>query len=556
MKLVRQTTSSSDQFQKDSAPFGVRSSELLRGRKHHFIIENATAAELEAMDDLLCETEFADYCDTCPCYEDGYSCGWWVDIDDTAAFKEAYKSLKGEVAARIEANKAEAVDEALNNMTTDQIGILDRVVYNVRHSLLTEGSTIKSLRNDEYRNPVANPFHNARNPLTAEMWELVEQCLIIGKNETCASLRILEGKTGAEISRRRKAAEQAPAAPKVIIANGEAHQLQLTFNLSCEVTQRRTVESAYDLARIYDRMIGNADLLPQMWTKYGLSPADIDFIIAASQRLHSDVWAGDIEAAHAAALIEDDRFDGIIRDGLTPEQRAIQTRREGMDIYGEKFAQQYAQDYDEAWAYELKRNQAIRDEEVHLTTQIEFNKRQYIWEEVYNDEYKAIRLDIAHARALEQDEKRSLLIRCGVTGLNYATAHESEYPTLWDALAAWELLHTEALEINRVMDENGITAPEAMLTIARRGVEHMMTFTPEEEALWHAETPRSQGITLRPDPVDDELDDDEEDDDEPDEEDQPRYQLSAEERRRYGIPDAEMVEVSSEENYRPCTKIS
>lgn len=456
MKLVRQTTSSSDQFQKDSAPFGVRSSELLRGRKHHFIIENATAAELEAMDDLLLETEFADYCDTCPCYEDGYSCGWWVDIDDTAAFKEAYKSLKGEVAARIEANKAEAVDEALNHMTTDQIGILDRVVYNVRHSLLTEGSTVKSLRNDEYRNPVANPFHNARNPLTAEMWDLVEQCLIIGKNETCASLRILEGKTGAEISRRRKAAEQAPAAPKVIIANGEAHQLQLTFNLSCEVTQRRTVESAYDLARIYDRMIGNADLLPQMWTKYGLSPADIDFIIAASQRLHSDVWAGDIEAAHA--------------------------------------------------------------------------------------------------RALEQDEKRSLLIRCGVAGLNYATAHESEYPTLWDALAAWELLHSEALEINRVMDENGMAAPEAMLTIARRGVEHMMTFTPEEEALWHAETPRSQGITLRPDPVDDELD--EEDDDEPDEEDQPRYQLSAEERRRYGIPDAEMVEVSSEENYRPCTKIS
>ncbi|KZR46946.1 hypothetical protein A3N68_14355 [Enterobacter asburiae] len=56
----------------------------------------------------------------------------------------------------------------------------------------------------------------------------------------------------------------------------------------------------------------------------------------------------DVEEAHAEALIENDDFDGIIRDGLTPEQRAIQTRREGIDIYGERFAEMYARDYAEA----------------------------------------------------------------------------------------------------------------------------------------------------------------------------------------------------------------
>lgn len=76
---------------------------------------------------------------------------------------------------------------------------------------------------------------------------------------------------------------------------GRAEAFQLTFRLSDEVTQRRTVE-----------------------------------------------------AAHAEALEENDMFDGIIRDGLTPEQRAIQTRREGMDIYGERFKAMLEADHAEA----------------------------------------------------------------------------------------------------------------------------------------------------------------------------------------------------------------
>jgi hypothetical protein len=41
----------------------------LRGRKHHFIIESATAAELEAMDEILTLAGWEN--DSCPCYEDG-----------------------------------------------------------------------------------------------------------------------------------------------------------------------------------------------------------------------------------------------------------------------------------------------------------------------------------------------------------------------------------------------------------------------------------------------------------------------------------------------------
>ena len=39
----------------------------LRGRKHHFIIESATAAELEAMDEILTLAGWEN--DSCPCYE-------------------------------------------------------------------------------------------------------------------------------------------------------------------------------------------------------------------------------------------------------------------------------------------------------------------------------------------------------------------------------------------------------------------------------------------------------------------------------------------------------
>lgn len=210
MKLTRQSTSELDRSDRENTFSGkVAAKYLLRGNKHHFLIENATPAELKAIDGLLSETGFATCCDSRQDYDKGCSRGWWIAVEDVPAFKAEYKRLKSEVAARIEANKAVAVDKALAEMSDEQVAILDRVAYNVRTDLLTEGSTVKSLRNTDYSTPAANPFNNARNPLTPELWELVEQCLIIGKNETCASLRILESKTGAEIRRRREAAQNA-----------------------------------------------------------------------------------------------------------------------------------------------------------------------------------------------------------------------------------------------------------------------------------------------------------------------------------------------------------
>lgn len=67
----------------------------LRGRKHHFTIENAPAAILEAMDDMLTAAGWSN--DGCPCYDDGFGCGWWIDLSDVDQFKAAYKEAKAGV---------------------------------------------------------------------------------------------------------------------------------------------------------------------------------------------------------------------------------------------------------------------------------------------------------------------------------------------------------------------------------------------------------------------------------------------------------------------------
>jgi len=83
----------------------------LRGRKHHFTIESASADMLEAMDQMLVEAGWNN--DTCPVYEDGVSCGYWVDLSDVSSFKKAYKEAKAGVkefmANQVEAVQAETV---------------------------------------------------------------------------------------------------------------------------------------------------------------------------------------------------------------------------------------------------------------------------------------------------------------------------------------------------------------------------------------------------------------------------------------------------------------
>lgn len=368
MKLVRHTTS--DMARTDI--FGNRERSEHWGQKHYFLIENATPAELMAMDELLEAAGWVN--DGCPNYEEddefgnqGFSCGYHIDIDEVTEFKADYKRLKGEVAAKIEEMKAEAVDKALAAMTDEQVAIIARVTYNVRTDILTEGSTVNSLRNHDYSNPVANPFHNARNPLTADLWALVAGCLIIGKNETCASLRLLECKADAEIRRRRDAASQTDymMTNRAFRAFWEASDFSVGVNalkeweeiytealafdverdrrraLSADRTrlneleevraekrriaevvraefwmlnparQCEELESAHKLARAINRLIGNADLLPEYSSQYGLTPADWDFVLEQTQRCFPDLWAADLRAAHNEALREDDRFQWL-----------------------------------------------------------------------------------------------------------------------------------------------------------------------------------------------------------------------------------------------------
>lgn len=212
MKLSRQTTSGIDRHDKERSITGcVRASELLRGNKHHFIIENATAAELEAMDDLLCETEFKHYCDTCPLYDEGYSCGWWVDVDDVDDFKATYKRLKGHVAARVSQNRAAAQGEALATMTTEEVKTVARIAYQVARELRTKSESLSSLRTiGTDAAIILNPYHTNATPITAKGWELLAECLSVGTvDDVCKWLAAIQKTIEALVETREAAHEEA-----------------------------------------------------------------------------------------------------------------------------------------------------------------------------------------------------------------------------------------------------------------------------------------------------------------------------------------------------------
>ena len=73
--------------------------------KLNFVIMDSDSDKIKAVEEALCEmaTGFSvggeektwgDYCDQCPCYDDGYGSGFWIPVEDVPAFKEAYKAAK------------------------------------------------------------------------------------------------------------------------------------------------------------------------------------------------------------------------------------------------------------------------------------------------------------------------------------------------------------------------------------------------------------------------------------------------------------------------------
>ena len=76
----------------------------MRG-KVHFTIEDKNPARIEAAEDALSAMEcpfriggesvkWGDYCDNCPCYEDGFGSGFWIATEDVEDFKAAWKIVK------------------------------------------------------------------------------------------------------------------------------------------------------------------------------------------------------------------------------------------------------------------------------------------------------------------------------------------------------------------------------------------------------------------------------------------------------------------------------
>lgn len=112
MKLIRNATTSIDQHIRDSAPHTPLKSGLCHGRVHHFTIENATAIELEAIENLLVAAGFKH--DGCPIYDKGISCGWWIVIDESDDFRNAYNRAKRRVDAEVGRISLSVAKEMLN----------------------------------------------------------------------------------------------------------------------------------------------------------------------------------------------------------------------------------------------------------------------------------------------------------------------------------------------------------------------------------------------------------------------------------------------------------
>ena len=247
MKLTRQTTSDCGNH--------------LRGRTHYFIIENATPAELAAMDDLMVEAGHQH--DRCPCYADGWGCGYWVDISDVAAFKEAYKSAKRHVAVRVRTNMAAKQGRTLDAMTEAQTDVVVAVAMKIRRELRDGSERLGALRaiDVECRVDHYNPYVTPRHPLTSTMWNLIRECLMVGTiDEVCGWLSALIRNAEAATERRTT-------------ATSDGERLQLTFRLSCPTTQKRTVEAAHAQAvewnDDYNAILPLVASNPGLWSESG-----------------------------------------------------------------------------------------------------------------------------------------------------------------------------------------------------------------------------------------------------------------------------------------------
>lgn len=405
MKLSRQTTTDT---------FGNVSRSHHHGRKHYFLIENASPVELEAMEEILLTAGYDT--DRCPCYEDGFGAGFHIDIEDVPAFKAAYKLAKSELTNYIRRKIAQHQGDEMDTMTDLECMRIEHVASHIAQDLSMKRESLSSLRAIGTKEIQLNPYNRHHAPLSGRGWALVDQALSFGTiNDVVSTLRALQMNGIAARGRRvaiRGIVEKTRCEPatalkalragnnffepalKMVMEGIHAdalaedlrfNRLQSRFNHFWTVysyfTRRDKVEKAHADALAIENP-AQVEMACRQEEFSRLHPASragrIDYAHSEALEMNQArdwylerYWdfyessqgyqAATVAKAHAEALIEDNEFDGIIRDGLTPVQRAIHNSRMGIDIYGDGFKARLESEHAEALVEDSERDAALVD---------------------------------------------------------------------------------------------------------------------------------------------------------------------------------------------------
>ncbi|HBC0018011.1 TPA: DUF5417 domain-containing protein [Enterobacter hormaechei subsp. xiangfangensis] len=170
MKLTRMTTGDLDRYYENSLTH-----RKMRGRTVYFIIENGTEAELNAIENLLYAKGW--HSDGCPCYDDGFGCGWWIDFEEVENFRADYKVAKAGVKAYLEQQEIEAERAAEPaRRQAEFFGMADH-----KQALQIEAAHAEALEEDETRAfmliaefGAPEPEEEPEEPEMVAMWDRLE----------------------------------------------------------------------------------------------------------------------------------------------------------------------------------------------------------------------------------------------------------------------------------------------------------------------------------------------------------------------------------------------
>lgn len=356
----------------------------LRGRKHHFTIENAPAATLEAMDDMLTAAGWSH--DGCPCYDDGFGCGWWIDLSDVDQFKAAYKEAK----AGVKEFMAQPVAPAEFEITIKgSVGV---------DNLFHPGDVVYC----------GSKLHMKAVVTTLpKIGDVIPATDLMGEYDTRVKVREI--------------LNDCPPRPAHLQAARDAHHNELFsgfFNDRVKPTEARK----HELEDMSD---------DQIYVAFAVAPIATAKEIAA-RRLHrlSEETGFSIEQCRQELLAEEDDYFAALRNlrNVVIESHAealemdkeITFVREFESLTADQamaYAQQWAysnadaatklqmfdRDHIEALGHEGVRNCAIADNAYVLTKPVEFRNRQFLWENTWSEEYRAARIEAAHVDALQCD---------------------------------------------------------------------------------------------------------------------------------------------------------